>query len=93
MAASPARPSLTTYAAAPARSSTHPRARPPRSRPTWSSCPVVGPRIYWTWSLVWRRCELRATVLAVVDALTDGIGDLGINAPGARLPDGDPYKR
>jgi hypothetical protein len=54
---------------------------------------VVGPRIYWTWSLVWRRCELRATVLAVVEALTDGIGDLGINAAGAWLPDGDPYKR
>lgn len=55
--------------------------------------PVVAPRIYWTWSLVWRRCELRATVLAVVDALTDGVGDLGINAPDVWLPEGDPYKR
>jgi DNA-binding transcriptional LysR family regulator len=55
--------------------------------------PVVAPRIYWNWSLVWRRCEVRDTVMAVVDALTDGIGDLGLDAPDVWLPDGDPYKR
>jgi DNA-binding transcriptional LysR family regulator len=55
--------------------------------------PVTTPRIYWTWSLVWRRGEQRAAVLAVVDALTEGVGDLGIHAPDAWLPDGDPYKR
>ena len=55
--------------------------------------PVISPRIYWTWSLVWRRDEERAAVLAVVDALTEGLGDLGIHAPDAWLPDGDPYKQ
>jgi len=55
--------------------------------------PVIAPRLYWTWSLVWRRGEERAAVLSVVDALTDGVGDLGIHAPDAWLPDGDPYKR
>ncbi|MFF4835946.1 LysR family transcriptional regulator [Streptomyces sp. NPDC001315] len=54
--------------------------------------PVVAPEIHWTWSLVWRRSEVRAAVLAVVDALCDGVGDLGINAPDAWLPDDDPYR-
>ncbi|MGW1168442.1 LysR family transcriptional regulator [Streptomyces sp. NPDC001153] len=55
--------------------------------------PVVEPKVYWTWSLVWRRSEVRAAVLNTVDALTDGVGDLGIHAPDAWLPDEDPYKR
>ncbi|GHH75072.1 LysR family transcriptional regulator [Streptomyces sulfonofaciens] len=55
--------------------------------------PVVAPEIYWTWSLVRRRGEVRSAVLAVVDALCDGVGDLGIHGPGAWLPDGDPYRR
>ena len=55
--------------------------------------PVVTPQIYWTWSLVWRRSEARASVLAVVDALGDGNGDLGIQGPEAWLPEGDPYRR
>ncbi len=50
--------------------------------------PVTAPEIYWTWSLVWRENEDRPAVLAVVDALCDGVGDLGIRAPGAWLPDG-----
>lgn len=54
---------------------------------------LVGPRVYWTWSLVWRKDEKRAAVLAAIRALTDGIGDLGVDAPDAWLPDGDPYKR
>jgi hypothetical protein len=54
---------------------------------------VIAPEVYWTWSLVWRRDEQRAAVLAVVDALTDGVGDLGIHTPHAWLPDGDPHKQ
>ncbi|MGX1542407.1 LysR family transcriptional regulator [Streptomyces adustus] len=52
---------------------------------------IVAPKAYWTWSLVWRESERRVGVLAVVDALCDGIGDLGITAPDAWLPAGDPY--
>ncbi|MEU6195823.1 LysR family transcriptional regulator [Streptomyces sp. NPDC047061] len=52
---------------------------------------VVAPKVYWTWSLVWRAGEDRAGVLAVVDALSEGVGDLGIHAPDAWLPAGDPY--
>ncbi|MPY30090.1 LysR family transcriptional regulator [Streptomyces adustus] len=52
---------------------------------------IVAPKAYWTWSLVWRESENRAGVLAVVDALCDGIGDLGIRDPDAWLPAGDPY--
>lgn len=42
--------------------------------------------------MVWRRGEERAAVLAVVDALTDQAGDLGIHRPDAWLPDSDPHK-
>ncbi|MET9084262.1 LysR family transcriptional regulator [Streptomyces sp. NPDC004237] len=52
---------------------------------------VVAPKVYWTWSLVRRASEDRAGVLATVDALCDGVGDLGIHAPGAWLPAGDPH--
>ncbi|MFB7330540.1 LysR family transcriptional regulator [Streptomyces adustus] len=52
---------------------------------------IVAPKAYWTWSLVWRESENRAGVLAVVDALCDDIGDLGIRDPDAWLPAGDPY--
>ncbi|MFF4346972.1 LysR family transcriptional regulator [Streptomyces sp. NPDC001530] len=55
--------------------------------------PVVAPEIYWTWSLVWREGEDRPAVLAVIDALCDGMGDLGLHAPGAWLPEGDPHRR
>ncbi|MCL7377060.1 LysR family transcriptional regulator [Streptomyces sp. 35G-GA-8] len=54
---------------------------------------VADPKIYWTWSLVWRRSEVRAAVLGTIDALTRGIGDFGIHASDAWLPDGDPHKR
>jgi DNA-binding transcriptional LysR family regulator len=53
---------------------------------------VVGPTVHWTWSLVWREGETRAAVLAAVDALCDGVGDLGIHAPDAWLPKGDPHR-
>ncbi|MEU5313522.1 LysR family transcriptional regulator [Streptomyces sp. NPDC021562] len=52
---------------------------------------VAGPKVYWTWSLVMRESEDRAGVLAAADALCDGVGDLGIQAPDAWLPTGDPY--
>ncbi|GGN23361.1 LysR family transcriptional regulator [Streptomyces fuscichromogenes] len=52
---------------------------------------IVAPKVYWTWSLVWRASEDRAGVLAAVDALCEGVGDLGIHAPDAWLPAGDPY--
>ncbi|WP_217552430.1 LysR family transcriptional regulator [Streptomyces sp. GbtcB6] len=52
---------------------------------------IVAPKVYWTWSLVWRASEDRAGVLAAVDALCEGVGDLGIHAPDAWLPTGDPY--
>ncbi|MFG2946460.1 LysR family transcriptional regulator [Streptomyces adustus] len=52
---------------------------------------IVAPKAYWTWSLVRRESENRAGVLAVVDALCDDIGDLGIRAPDVWLPAGDPY--
>ena len=55
--------------------------------------PVIAPEVYWTWSLVWRRAEERAAVLAAVHALTDGVGDLGIHRPDAWLPDSDPHKQ
>jgi hypothetical protein len=54
---------------------------------------VIAPQVYWTWSLVWRRGEERAAVLAAVDALTDRVAGLGICWPDAWLPDGDPHKR
>ena len=55
--------------------------------------PVIAPQVYWSWSLVWRRGEERAAVLAAVDALTGEVGDLGICWPDAWLPDTDPHKQ
>jgi DNA-binding transcriptional LysR family regulator len=55
--------------------------------------PVVTPRIYWTWSLVWRSTEARASVLAVVEALGDDAGDFGLDAADVWLPEGDPHRR
>ncbi|MET8161826.1 LysR family transcriptional regulator [Sphaerisporangium sp. NPDC005289] len=57
--------------------------------------PVVTPQPYWTWSLVWRRSEVRAAVLAVVEALGDGgdAGDFGVHGPDAWLPEDDPHRR
>jgi DNA-binding transcriptional LysR family regulator len=54
---------------------------------------VITPQVYWTWSLVWRRGEERAAVLAAVRALTAGVGDLGIHRPDAWLPGSDPHKQ
>jgi DNA-binding transcriptional LysR family regulator len=60
--------------------------------PDLVACPVVDPKVYWAWSLVWRRSETRTAVLRTVDALTDGVADLGIHAPDAWLPEDDPNK-
>jgi DNA-binding transcriptional LysR family regulator len=53
---------------------------------------VVTPAVHWTWSLVMRRSEIRSAVLAVADVLCDRVGDLGIHAPDAWLPAGDPHR-
>jgi DNA-binding transcriptional LysR family regulator len=54
--------------------------------------PVIDPEVIWTWSLVWRRDELRPTVLAATDAITRDVGDLGIHGSGVWLPAGDPHR-
>ena len=53
--------------------------------------PVIHPQPYWTWSLVSRRNETRATVRAVIKALTNDIGPLGLDDDTAWLPAADPY--
>ncbi|MEU6218929.1 LysR family transcriptional regulator [Streptomyces sp. NPDC047022] len=55
--------------------------------------PVVAPTVHWAWSVVHRRAEERPAVRAVADALADGVGDFGIHASDAWLPEGDPYRR
>ncbi|KAA0117113.1 LysR family transcriptional regulator [Mycolicibacterium sp. P9-22] len=55
--------------------------------------PVTGPVPLWTWSLVWRRDEDRASVLSVVDAFTRDVGDLGVGDAGVWLPADDPHRR
>ncbi|MFJ9542694.1 LysR family transcriptional regulator [Streptomyces sp. NPDC101225] len=54
---------------------------------------IVGPKVYWTWSLVWREGERRDAVLGVVDALCEDVGDLGVHAADAWLPADDPHGR
>jgi DNA-binding transcriptional LysR family regulator len=54
--------------------------------------PVIHPTPLWTWSLVWRRDETSAAVLAVVDAFTRDIGDLGIGDDDVWLPAADPHR-
>ncbi|QQQ79143.1 LysR family transcriptional regulator [Saccharothrix sp. 6-C] len=54
--------------------------------------PVVDPEVVWTWSLVRRDDEVRPSVLAVVDAVTRDVGDLGLRRAGAWLPADDPHR-
>jgi DNA-binding transcriptional LysR family regulator len=54
--------------------------------------PVIHPVVIWTWSLVWRRDETRPAVLAVADALTREVGDLGVHDTGTWLPADDPHR-
>jgi hypothetical protein len=44
--------------------------------------PVVGPQPFWPWLLVSRQDESRAGVCAVIKALTDGVGNLGMGRDG-----------
>jgi DNA-binding transcriptional LysR family regulator len=53
--------------------------------------PVVRPTPYWTWSLVARKDEPRASVRAVVRVLTEGVGGLGLDDPAAWIPATDPH--
>ncbi|MFC0449223.1 LysR family transcriptional regulator [Rhodococcus jostii] len=54
--------------------------------------PVINPAVFWTWSLVWRRNEIRPVVLAAADALTRDVGDAGIRDSGVWLPADDPHR-
>ena len=54
--------------------------------------PVIHPTPLWTWSLVWRRDETSAAVLAVVDAFTRDTADLGIDDDDVWLPAADPHR-
>jgi DNA-binding transcriptional LysR family regulator len=53
---------------------------------------VIDPAVMWTWSLVWRREEIRPVVLAAAEAITRDVDELGIHDPDTWLPDGDPHK-
>jgi DNA-binding transcriptional LysR family regulator len=61
--------------------------------PDLAQRPVVCPTPYWTWSLVWRRDATRAAVRDAVDALTDGVGSLGLDSPDVWLPADDPHRQ
>jgi DNA-binding transcriptional LysR family regulator len=52
---------------------------------------VVGPSPFWTWSLVSRRDETRAAVLATIAALTADVGSLGLGTGTPWLPADDPH--
>ncbi|MEV6896542.1 LysR family transcriptional regulator [Amycolatopsis sp. NPDC051372] len=54
--------------------------------------PIVSPTPCWTWSLVTRRDDTRASVRAVVDALTADLGTFGLD-DSTWLPATDPYSR
>src|SRR5215218_5010364 len=47
--------------------------------PVWSSGPLPHRRWSGSGSLVWRRTETRSAVLAILDAVTTGVGDLGLH--------------
>ena len=54
--------------------------------------PVVDPQPYWTWSLVSRCGEKRASVAAVINALTADTVRLGLDDDTTWLPTGDPHR-
>ncbi|WIX75902.1 LysR family transcriptional regulator [Amycolatopsis carbonis] len=54
--------------------------------------PIVSPTPCWTWSLVTRHDDTRASVRAVVDALTADLGTFGLD-DSTWLPATDPYSR
>ncbi|ORB30270.1 LysR family transcriptional regulator [Mycolicibacterium parafortuitum] len=53
---------------------------------------VQHPTPMWTWSLVWRRDEPNPLVHNVVDALSVGVDDSPVIAPGMWLPADDPHR-
>jgi len=53
---------------------------------------VVHPAPLWTWSLVWRRGEANASVLAVIDAFTSAAADTAVKDESAWLPAADPHR-
>jgi DNA-binding transcriptional LysR family regulator len=59
--------------------------------PDLTQRPVIDPTIMWTWSLVWRRDEVRPVVLAAAEAITRDVDELGLHDLGTWLPDGDPH--
>jgi DNA-binding transcriptional LysR family regulator len=54
--------------------------------------PLVAPRVYWTWSLIWRRDEVRPAVLDTVDTLTRDGGEVDVHGPDVWVPAADPYR-
>jgi DNA-binding transcriptional LysR family regulator len=79
------------------RRSTRPVLRSPKERdaslpPDLVRREVCAPAPLWTWSLVRRRDESRAAVLAVVDALAPNGEDTRVAGPGTWLPAQDPYR-
>lgn len=54
--------------------------------------PIIAPTPLWTWSLVWRRDEDRATVRALIEVLTCDVGDLGVHDACVWLPADDPHR-
>jgi DNA-binding transcriptional LysR family regulator len=50
---------------------------------------VIDPAVLWTWSLVWRREEIRPVVLAAADAI---VKDVPALERGAWLPEDDPHR-
>jgi DNA-binding transcriptional LysR family regulator len=59
--------------------------------PDLAQRPVVDPAPFWTWSLVSRRDDARATVRAIAEALTRHVRRPGIGDSGAWMPAADPY--
>ena len=53
---------------------------------------VVRPTPLWTWSLVWRRGEDSAAVLAVIDAFTSDAADMAVRDESVWLPSADPHR-
>lgn len=54
--------------------------------------PVIDPEVLWTWWLVRRAGEVRATVLAAAEAITRDVGDLGLDREGVWLSAHDPFR-
>nr|WP_238362591.1 LysR family transcriptional regulator [Actinopolymorpha pittospori] len=73
------------------RRSPRPVINPPKEQtplpPDLVQRPVVSPRVYFPWSLVWRKGETRTAVLAAVDAISAPVGDLSLTDPEGWLPD------